>query len=134
MRENMGDYRGKRIDNGKWVEGFLAHEQFCNVGVPYIGYVNGEWVEVDPSTVGQFTGFDGLYEDDLCETNRGSIVQIVWYKNHAWGCKIVKTDYVLTRGLTFPLWQWDKSRGNDIKQTLRKIGNIHDNPELLEVK
>ena len=47
MREIL--YRGKRIDNGEWVEGDLHHG--LRLGNAYImGY------RVDPETVGEYTG------------------------------------------------------------------------------
>jgi hypothetical protein len=62
MRD-MGLYRGKRVDNGEWVEGYP---------VPSIGVDSGRWLmtvihstdsastsntyAVDPKSIGQFTG------------------------------------------------------------------------------
>jgi uncharacterized phage protein (TIGR01671 family) len=57
MREIL--FRGKRIDNKEWVEGFYF-ESFTEI--PYImtlhDHILGmtEFYEVDPATVGQFTG------------------------------------------------------------------------------
>ena len=73
-----------------------------------------------------------IYEGDLC-TDKDNIVQIVWSENHQWGCKIVKTNYILQKYLTFPLWQWDRCEKNG-NRDLEVIGNIYENPELLEVK
>lgn len=45
-------FRGKRIDNGQWVYGFLAEDY-------YINDVNSQdfpSIEIAPETVGQFTG------------------------------------------------------------------------------
>ena len=68
MRENMGLYRGKRKDTGEWGEGFIittakgkvfivntAEEYGCGICIQeFAGHRN---YEVDPETVGQFTGF-----------------------------------------------------------------------------
>ena len=55
MREHMGLFRGKRIDNGEWVEGYL----FGVWEKAYIlwGTTNGvpNMLKVDPDTVGECT-------------------------------------------------------------------------------
>ena len=65
MREYK--FHGKRIDNGEWVYGFLIQYEngwfICN----FIG--DAYQYEVDPSTVGQFTGMKDkngreIYEGD----------------------------------------------------------------------
>lgn len=66
MRENMGLYRGKRRDTGEWVEGYLAgYDLICTEEPQDVRHATGEYydqiayvgfVEVDPATVGQFTG------------------------------------------------------------------------------
>lgn len=50
-------FRGKRKDNGKWVYGWYA-PLVCNdkTVIPNIKDYNGSDWEVDPETVGQFTG------------------------------------------------------------------------------
>ena len=87
MREKIGKYRGKRVDNGEWVFGYLT---ICNAkinnGRTYIletmssfeidddmqnGYYIGRYLEVDPSTVGEYTGrtaqcTDEIFEHDVC--------------------------------------------------------------------
>lgn len=67
MREIL--FRGKRIDNGEWVEGFLFYQKMDGIAVSCIGTepimanafyeIGGEgidWHEVDPSTICQYTG------------------------------------------------------------------------------
>ena len=53
-------FRGKRIDNGEWVEGSYCHaEKLDRSGDEHfiIEYsANGSSHRVDPSTVGQYTG------------------------------------------------------------------------------
>lgn len=65
MREFMGLYRGKRIDNGEWVEGAFCPKSSRTIfgkpeDIPSIIKLNdphsGFWFEVDPETVGECTG------------------------------------------------------------------------------
>lgn len=55
MREIL--FRGKRTDNGEWVEGFYVGDtgdgchEICDINSG-----TGHRVEVDPDTVGQYTG------------------------------------------------------------------------------
>lgn len=70
MRENMGLYRGKRKDTGEWVKGNLVESDNPHYPMVLIGHVimsrdkhtdelsfdGFDLCEVDPSTVGQFTG------------------------------------------------------------------------------
>lgn len=142
MRESK--LRGKRKDNGEWVCGYyfvtpLTDESTASK--PEDGWFfltgkqrhcisrNGAVFEIDPDTLGQFTGFKDLYQDDIC-TDGQCTVQIVWMDTHAWGCKVLK-GCALSRGCSFPLWQWDNCPRNNFME-LTKIGNIHDNPELME--
>jgi len=61
MRENMGRYRGKRIDSGKWIYGYYAYKSVINKH--YIltentsAHCESYFIEyeVDPETVGEYT-------------------------------------------------------------------------------
>lgn len=59
MREIL--FRGKRIDNGKWVEGFYVTNPEWDRRISgehhwIVSLKNALRYEVDPSTVGQYTG------------------------------------------------------------------------------
>ena len=128
-------FRGKRIDNGEWIYGDLFRDKDGNTYIQY-WTENKEYrsYEVDPETVGQYTNslyFDGqkIFEGDiggiLIVPDR--IMDIVHYEvafdtgeqgfllyNGVYKCAIDLVDVSNGLGLVI-------------------IGNIYDNPELLEV-
>lgn len=151
MREVL--FRGKCIDEtclkGKWLEGDILHDgvtgkYYINTGnclnesdiVGEEGLLRFVAYEVDPETVCQYTGLTDkngrkIFENDICSDGT-NIVRILWNdSHHQWGVEISKTEYILTRGLIFPLWQYDNCEMNGYRE-LEIIGNIFDNPELLK--
>lgn len=124
-------FRGKRIDNKKWVYGFLADEDYIND----IDSIDLSSIEVDIDTVGQFTGlFDKngkeIYEGDIISVN-GKYPKLVKYiDDYACFCLANITD--LNKEWISPWQQVSPSWWNDSKREIRVIGNIYDNPELLK--
>ena len=116
-------FRGKRIDTGKWVYGYLADESYIND----INTVDLSSVEVDPDTVGQYTGLkdrngQDVYEGDLLRTLEGNIMIAEWVGSG-----------IVTRCLT-PTYDGMMNTNRYSFPVSEKIGNIHDNSELLEDK
>lgn len=114
-------FRGKRTDTGEWVYGYLADESYIND----INTIDLSSIEVDPDTVGQYTGLkdrDGkeIYEGDLL-LSVGMVWEVVYDENLA--SFVLCTEY--GRGST-PLGEMIRSFDFKIS------GNIHDTPELLE--
>lgn len=123
MREIL--FRGKRVIDGKWVE------SCCPLGEMHSGTVTYDF---DSKTVCQYTGLTDkngrkIFEGDICKDG-DNVVRVLWNDKHQWGVEISKTDFVLSKGLIFPLWQYDKCEENGNRE-LEVIGNIFDNPELI---
>ena len=133
MNEREILFRGKRTDNGKWECGDLLSPNEFNAipHIVYIDYLNeyGDIGEIStpviPETVGQFTG---LVDKNGKRIFEGDIV--TGYFNHE---KIV--GYVFYGGNAQFFIQRDGIYGIGLDNSdcwLEVIGNIHDNPELLE--
>ena len=116
-------FRGKRLDNGVWVEGRLLQDDYgvCMI-VEFVDH-HEQWHEVDPDTVGQYTGMKDKNGEEICE---GDIVE--W--ENMMGTKMCSVIAYRGRGFCFvdahnkpeEIWCY----------VFKKIGNIHDNPEMLK--
>ena len=130
MREIL--FRGKRLDNGEWVYGYYVHIGPVSCQRTYIipEYASALYVnEVDPSTVGQYTGMKDkngkrIFEGDVAKVLQGKDKDIAYvgFENGAF-MLYPKTGNIYERTL-WSYWynDWD----------VEVIGNITDNPELLE--
>ena len=126
MREIL--FRGKRVDNGEWVEGCLLYD--CEQNESYIAeYFEDKSAyirEVIPETVGQYTGLTDkngkkIFERDVVKVYLTDGIEIGLI---GWSDIDVRFKFASPDGTAY---------GIDVTDTLEIIGNIHDNPELLEV-
>ena len=146
MREIL--FRGKRADNGEWIEGMLlkctlaagtAYLMFADsFATDLLGNVHAlDHAMVDPETVGQFTGLldkDGrrIFEGDIVRMYIGEgersiavYAMIQWHPNGP--ClRDRETDIFVSFK--------DASFARDAPRIWEVIGNIYDNPDVLEVE
>ncbi len=134
MREIL--FRGKRKDNGEWIEGYyvcLGNYHYILTGKLDVakGYPDFVHYNVIPETIGQYTGLQDkngtkIFEGDIAIIHSPNIGDDEGYFIIVWDDD--STRFVL-RGETL------ECDFEDFYSTeIEVIGNIHDNPELLEVE
>lgn len=133
MREIL--FKAKRKDNGEWVEGYYVYCRKRHYILPALNKAIGfderedEWVEANPNTLCQYTGLTDkngqkIWEYDICEMVYDGTIHIyvvVWDKT--------ELDFKGTNG--------KENYGCNFEylgccEEIVVIGNIFDNPELLE--
>ena len=120
-------FRGKRLSDDEWVYGGYFNDNGSHFIPQGIG---SAFVEVDPKTVGQYTGFKDKNKKEMYE---GDIANLASEDTEPFMRNI---PLVVRR---YPDGQFllvDRLGCRDflITNIVEVIGNIHDNPELLEVK
>ena len=118
-------FRAKRIDNGEWVEGDLTHSVY-KINDVCVGKYGSEvgMHQVDESTICQCTGLKRFFEKDIVErTDLHKVgepsIGIIEYD-------VENTAFVIhwiDREKYSPMYPW--------KDRIKVIGNIFDNPELM---
>lgn len=131
--ENRFLSRGKRIDNGEWIFGNLIR---TDDGVYIIqNYVPQHLIknyEVDQSTVCQCTGLNDkngklIWENDICD-RKEQYPEIVKYRDGDW-----TLDYSYAIHKESGVCYCNLGFYTEERKCAEVIGNIFDNPELLEV-
>lgn len=150
--ERVIKFRGKRVDNGEWIVGFLFKTSYAvtthcglntNIQVVKEDLTHVSYV-VDSESVGQFTGLKDtngveVYEGDILhfQTYEGGgfgkigldAYSEVCYGNHNLTDNFIYRSqgyYLDRRYSAISIHYWLQSH----KATV--VGNIHDNPELLK--
>lgn len=150
MREIL--FRGKRIDNGEWVRGSFWENCGCPTIIPAASIIG---FHVDPETVGQFTGMTDkngkrVFEGDIIrygmiydyECYLESLENPDAYDGEVYDYDIEVDSVGWCIDFEYPAFDLENHQFecNGLSHIMcgdyeyEVIGNIHDNPELLEEK
>ena len=123
MGNRVIKFRGKRVDNSEWVYGDYTRYSDEN-SIILVDFLEGEDYWVSSETVGQYTG---LNDRDGVEIYEGDIVFIKGEDNKG---TVVWDSEELEYGLDMENVQI--KLGCFYGRNLEVIGNIYDNPELMD--
>ena len=134
MREIL--FRGKRMDDGEWVEGYLVKAvggecMILPVTTEHCGGAEfSEGYHCDPTTVGQYTGLNDkngkqIFEGDIVKTSDITHEGVIQIPGESFEIAMRKGCWVMVAGE-----DWDFLETNH--ECIQVIGNIHDNQELLK--
>lgn len=123
-------FRGKRLDNGEWVEGYLADiitgvQGFEDRAI-IVPFGTALAIACDPSTVGQYTGLkdrygDRIWEGDILRSENGYAEPIGWSQDNAGFAT-----------MDFANGEYIYEIDQFLASTKTISGTIHDNPDLLK--
>ncbi len=149
MRENL--FRGKRRDNGEWVYGSLfvgfKKSYICPEAIAMYNFDGalclGGFIEVDPSTVGQYVLNDNngkmIFEGDIIKADNGkqSDISVVKFGEYYPKLFFAMLDICCTgvQHLNANGFYLESTKHEDMilfkSRHIEVIGNVHDNPDLL---
>lgn len=122
-------FKAKRLDNGEWITGYYALMHGYHYIMPKDDY--SIWYEINPDTICQYTGLtdkngNKIWENDI--VRKSDVNALGWSRVR--NCKVSFDEmgyWLLTTEYGDGYWL-----GEFAAEQIEVIGNIFDNPELLE--
>ena len=141
-------FRGKSVESGEWVYGgffesggksYIVLGDAAVVGGAMFNDLLADFTEIDPKTVGQYTGLKDkngkeIYEGDILRNPYDRVIVAWWSTLGACFLLVWDEDYRDIQGKD-PRTSEGNPVGVDGFEDVdfcEIIGNIHDNPELLQ--
>lgn len=140
-------YRGKRLDTKEWVYGYVLDDGIVGSQRAFVGRIvatdaNGhtddkfdigtDFYEVDPDTVGQFTGMTDkngvkIFEGDIVSSKMkyGESRGVIVFRNGRFAVDWRVRSEWTGKGIS--------CRTDDLSSADEVVGTVFDNPEILEV-
>ncbi len=146
MRERL--FRGKAINrdpnrhyrteykNGDWVFGLLS--KYDKYGAEMTNEDGVSGIDVDIETVEDYAGIHDkngarVFEGDICKNGLGEVMIVEWCKEyHTLGYKVIVDEIVKTKKTGKRFYGGWYLLFDCEPHNIEVIGNIYDNPELLE--
>ncbi len=131
-------FRGYNAKNKTWLHGYYIQNRLGHFVTPNEFARGKDWddYEVDPDTVGQFTGtYDKtgamVYEGDIVDAwSAGSHIShgIVKFASPRFFILVNHSE----KGTPIDCWSLAPSQFDGNDEYLKVVGNIHDNPDLVK--
>lgn len=118
-------YRGKRVDNGEWIESKCILQFTDSI---YFPMAYGNVYEVLPESVGEWTGLTDKNGNKIFE---GDIVDVYCVQNGELKHRVGHIGWCEAGFLIFVQNGYNEILSKWISTVTKITGNIHDNPELL---
>ena len=131
-------FKAKRLDTHDWILGFLSMHKTGKYFIRPIGGSASSSEEVEKNTICQCTGLKDkngklIWENDVLHNGNYFVVK--------WNLSCARFDFALNNSHNIPVGRWEPMiidwKNSDFKEyrnniDFEVIGNIFDNPELLE--
>lgn len=139
MREIL--FRGKEIESDEWIFGSLLSGYLENGRTQILNHDNGDWEDVIPDTVGQFTGLTDkngkkIFEGDFIQPPHNKHLICLIKSGNYKPCALERFNDSSESDLPEATGFYAETQGADQyfigrNMVVKIIGNVFDNPELL---
>lgn len=143
-------FKAKRKDNGKWMEGYYFYNP--NIDRHFIHtWLSGGLVEIDPTTLSQYTGWvdnhgNRIFENDIVEivsSPKSSHKYLIWWCREMSMTEAISLDGINFNGTDY----WNDKEYRDYEtfclmlqdpwgdfSDIKVIGNLFDNYDVIKEK